>query len=745
MYPELQKIKARLMLKDMSPHGLIGDGSYNIYTLTGESEIGKPYEYEVSFVSPKKLVIEEMVDTDVDILLEDERIASEKRVICGKIYKASEENVIDRKHVYRIKVVHPLYYLGETKRYEIYQDKTVVDIIRQVVTSYAGLLDLKFLMKVAPGPKREYTTQYHQSDLEFIQMLCHEEGISLNLPGDKRGFDVCVENINDTYVLLGAPLECHFNISKEFKVSHFEEDYYDFKTPSQEYSHAKGDKALSQSLGDNAKSAQLRNDLKQYRFRDRLEESRSSDVKRYAKHDSLQNYSQSEKIYGTSESLLTCDGYGGVLDEPKTYQSTEGIITKVVYDGFFPNALEEHKEDVESQRPWQFSCSFEAVPIGTTYIAPIIAQKPRIYSTVTAIVSGGNYPATPDENTIDIDEYGRIRVIFHFDPNYPTSCYIRFTNFSVGNGWGAQFIPRVNTEVVVSFLNGDPDRPIAIGSLYNKENKIPEGLPDNKTKSYIKTQSLPGGPDEFNLLSFEDKGGEELVHMKAQKDHLLHVLNDSDNNIDHDERTVVGNDRTEHVKHDEQITIDNNRTEKVGVNETISIGNNRTEQVGTDEQIAVGNNQFIQIGKDRVEEVGNNEQVTIGNNRNISIGKSESVTIGENLTKNIGKNQKVKIKGSFSETVAKNKIETVSLAKALTVGGAYQTTVGGVKNETVAISSSEQIGFTRSIMAGSRYEVMVGKSSLVMLADGTITLSGKDILIDGGGKTTIKGKMIKLN
>lgn len=744
MYPELQKIKARLSLLELAGHGVVKDGTYNIYTLVGESELGKPYEYDVSFVSPVKIVIEDLVDTNVHILLEDEKNKSEHRDIYGKVFKANEESRIDRKYVYKIKVVHPLYYLGETKRYEIYQEMSVVDIIGKVVLSYAGLLDLKYNPKVIPKPTREYTTQYYQSDLEFIQMLCGEEGVTLNLPGNESSFKVMIENINDTYIPFGSPLECHYNKSKEFKVSHMQEDYYDFKSPSLDYSNAKGDKAISQSLADNGKTSQLRNDLRHYKLRDRLEEGRSADGKRYSKQDSLQGYAHSEKIYGTSESLLTCDGYGGVLDEPKTFQSTEGIVTKVVYDGFFPNALEEHKEDVENQRPWQFSCSFEAVPLSTTYIAPIIVNKPRIHSTVTAIVSAGTHPATPDENSIDIDKYGRIRVIFHFDPQYPTSCYIRFTNFSAGNGWGAQFIPRVNTEVVVSFLNGDPDRPIAIGSLYNGENKIFESLPDNKTKSYIKTQSLPGGPDEFNLLSFEDKGGDELVHMKAQKNHLLHVLNDSDNNIDHDERTVVGNDRTEHVKHDEQITVDNNRSEKVGVNETISIGNNRSESVGVDEQISIGNSQKISIGKDRVEEVGNNEQISIANNRNVSIGKSESITVGQNLTKKVGKNQKVKIKGNFSETVSKNKIETIALAKALTIGGAYQTTVGGIKNETVAVSSSEQIGFSRSIIAGSRYEVMVGKSSLVLLSDGTITLSGQDILIDGGGTTTIKGKMIKL-
>ena len=188
MYPDLQKIKARLTLFDMPSHGIISDGTYNIYTLHGESELGKPYEYNISFISPVVLKVEDMVDTNVHILLEDELDRSEHRDIYGKVFQAKEESLIADKYVYKLHVVHPLYYLGETKRYEIYQDMSVVDIIGKVIQSYAGLLNLEYNPKVILKPKREYTTQYHQSDLEFIQMLCQEEGVTLNLPGNALTF-----------------------------------------------------------------------------------------------------------------------------------------------------------------------------------------------------------------------------------------------------------------------------------------------------------------------------------------------------------------------------------------------------------------------------------------------------------------------------------------------------------------------------------------------------------------------------
>jgi len=697
MYPEIQQIKARLKLLDSSPHPLVTDGTYNIYTLKGESSLGFPYWYDVSFVSPKRIKVEDIADTNIYILLEDENISSEKKEIYGKIFKVLEEGMIDKKHLYSVKVVSPLYYLGETKRYEIYQDMTVVDIIQKIITAYGSLLDLVFESHIPPPPTREYTTQYYQSDLEFIQMLCQEEGITLNIQGDKTPFKIVLDNINDAYIPFDDPLECHFNLSKEFKVTHTQQDYYEFKAPSQEFKSTIGERPLTQTLKDNSKSAQLRSDLKYYRLRDRLEVSRSADLKRYIKQDSKRAYSPSETIYGRSQSLLTVEGYGGVLDEKKTLLDKEAIITRVVYDCFFPNAIEEHTEVVPEQKRWQFSCDFEAIPIATTFIPQYNITKPVVYSTVTALVSSGNYPPTPDFNTIDIDDKGRIRVIFHFDPQYPTSCYIRFANFWSGNGWGAQFIPRVNTEVIVSFLNGDPDRPVVIGSLYNGENRIPEDLPANKTKSYIKTQSMPGTPNEFNLLSFEDKGGSELIHMKAQKDHLLHVLHDSDNNIDHDERTVVGNDRTELVKHDEKITIGNNRTEKVGVNEDITIGANRTEKVGVNESVTIGSNQSLKVGANQTELVG------------------------------------------------MAKTETIGIAKALSIGAGYQVSVGASKNETVGLSSIEQVGKLKHIVVGKRYELQVGASSIILNSDGTIILSGKKIKIEGSKHIEINSKVVDIN
>jgi len=252
-----QDISARLSLLETQFNPRVGDGTFNIYKLKGESQLGEPYEYTINFISPHRLKVEELVDTDVKIELEDAKKREEQRTIFGKIFKASEESIIADKYVYSLKVVHPLYYLKTTKRYEIYQDMTAMEIIQQIIKQYAGLLDLEFVSSAPPRKTREYTTQYHQSDLAFIQMLAQEEGVSLTFKGDKLNRDyeeeekfvVRLENINDTYRPFKRALESNYNLSKRFQATHQEENYYDFKAPSLNYKKSSGATPNKQTWG----------------------------------------------------------------------------------------------------------------------------------------------------------------------------------------------------------------------------------------------------------------------------------------------------------------------------------------------------------------------------------------------------------------------------------------------------------------------------------------------------------------
>ena len=689
----LQKIKPRLTLLNAKPNHTATDGTFSIYKLSGKSQLGQPYTYNVTFTSLDKLDVEALVDTDVKLLLQDEKDFAKKREIYGKIYQAKEDDKVADKYLYTLTVVHPLYYLGLNQRYEIFQEKNAYEIIQEILGRYKALLQVDFHTNIAPHTfiKREYTTQYKQSDLAFIQMLCEQEGVTLWMQSESTPYNVRLAQINETYKKLDTELRCHFTSSKTFAPTYAVEDYYDFRTPSKEYLSTTGQTSLSQSLQDNTHTSQLRHDLEVVTHKDRLEVSRPSDLKNSIKQTALKQYSNSEMVSGISHSLYTEVGFGGTLFDTKAMKRTEVVLTTVHLEGHFPNALDEHVQDEALLQQYVFEATFEATPLQTVFIPHYNITKPLIPSSVTAIVSSGSKNTESTPNTIDVDNLGRIRVIFHFDNKYPTSCYIRFTNFSAGDGWGSQFIPRVNTEVIVNFLNGDPDRPVAIGSLYNGNNNIPKDLPSKKTQSYIKTQSMPGGSDNFNLLLFEDKGGDELVHMQAEKNHLLHAKNDSDNNIDHDERTVVGNDRTESVGRDESIDIGHDRTESVGNDETISIGNDQDITVNHDQNNHILNTQANKIDKDKITYVGNHRVDETYANQTLKVGGHYDVTVNGKLDVKAG--ERIKEVTKLKEMHGSDRVVFKSAGGTIIIDGGGITLKGNVTIKgNVAISGGSGVG-----------------------------------------------------
>jgi type VI secretion system secreted protein VgrG len=688
----LQKIKPRLTLLNAKPNHTATDGTYSIYKLSGKSQLGQPYTYKVTFTSLDKLEVEALVDTDVKLLLQDEKDFAKKREIYGKIYQAKEEDKVADKYLYTLTVVHPLYYLGLNQRYEIFQEKNAYEIIQEILGRYKALLQIDFHTNIAPHTfiKREYTTQYKQSDLAFIQMLCEQEGVTLWMQSDSTPYNVRLAQINETYNKLNEELRCNFTNSKTFAPTYAVEDYYDFRMPSKEYLSTTGQTPLSQSLKDNTHTSQLRHDLEVVTHKDRLEVSRPSDLKNSIKQTALKQYSNSEMVSGISHSLYTEVGFGGTLFDTKAMKRTEVVLTTVHLEGHFPNALDEHVQDEALLGQYVFEATFEATPLQTVFIPHYNITKPLIPSSVTAIVSSGSKNTESTPNTIDVDNLGRIRVIFHFDNKYPTSCYIRFTNFSAGDGWGSQFIPRVNTEVIVNFLNGDPDRPVAIGSLYNGNNAIPKDLPSQKTQSYIKTQSMPGDNNQYNLLLFEDKAEEELVHIRAQKDYKLHALHNSYINIDNDQSETVG--------HDESFTVGNDRSKSIGHDETTDVGHDRTESVGNDE--------------------------------NINIGHDQDITIGHDQNNHILNTQANKIDKDKITYVGNHRVDETYANQTLKVGGHHDVTVNG-KLDTKAGTHIKSVTKLYQIDAGDRF---VAKS-----AGGTIIIDGGGITLKGN--VTIKGNV----
>jgi type VI secretion system secreted protein VgrG len=286
--------------------------------------------------------------------------------------------------------------------------------------------------------------------------------------------------------------------------------------------------------------------------------------------------------------------------------------------------------------------------------------KPFVQGPQTAVVVG------PAGDEIYTDKYGRVKVQFHWD-RYGTkdensSCWIRVSHPWAGKNWGAVATPRITQEVVVDFLEGDPDQPLITGRVYNAEQMPPWALPDNATQSGVLTRSSKGGgPDNANAIRFEDKAGSEQLWIHAEKNQDIEVEND--------ETHWVGHDRKKTVDNDENTEVKNNRTEKVGVNEKITIGADRTEDVGGNEKIT--------IGADRTEKVGANENITIGAARTEKVGADESVTIGAGQTIKVAANRNDTVGASVTQTIGGALTQTVAGGIKITTPGAVMVTAAG--------------------------------------------------------------------
>lgn len=257
---------------------------------------------------------------------------------------------------------------------------------------------------------------------------------------------------------------------------------------------------------------------------------------------------------------------------------------------------------------------------------------PVVHGPQTAVVVG--------EGEIDCDEFGRILVRFHWDLEGAYSMRCRVSQNWASKGWGGMVIPRIGMEVVVEFLEGDPDKPLVTGCVYNGANTVPYPLPANKTKSTFKTDTHEGSG--FNELMFEDRKDEELIYMHGQKDQQIDILNDRRKTIGQDETNAIGRDRSQTVGQNETMTVGQDQKETIGQDVLYEVGRNQQEKYGKDHVHVVGNIHKQDINADHLVQVGRNREETI-------FGKS-TLDVTTSITNNTGKHtlmafEKFTIKG----------------------------------------------------------------------------------------------------
>lgn len=315
------------------------------------------------------------------------------------------------------------------------------------------------------------------------------------------------------------------------------------------------------------------------------------------------------------------------------------------------------------------------------------SEPTRIFGVQTATVVG------PPGEEIHTDEYGRVRLQFHWDRkgqlDAASSPWVRVVSSWAGANFGQISLPRVQQEVVVQFLDGNCDRPLIIGSVYNSRNMPPWDLPANKTQSGVLTRSTVGaGPANANALRFEDKKGAEEVWLHAEKNQRIEVENDEKHWVGQDRSKTIDRDETVEIKNDQKVTVHNDRTERVDREERIDIGGNRTKSVAKNEKDSIGKNWSMKVASSKTETIG------MAYMQNVGMGRMENVGMG------------------------------------------YDLNVGLIMSTIIGANQFTKVGNTISISAGDKIQFICGQSKVVLTAS-AIYLESNDVHIKSGSKVHI--------
>lgn len=590
---------------------------------------------------------------------------------------------------YSLTITPPLWRSGLRQNFRIFQQQDI-QTISATLLEENGITDWKPWF-YEDHPTREFCVQYGETDLAFLTRLWSEEGIfffdrfaadspaqTLTLCDNVAGLsDVGELPFNPNCSLeITIPCVSTFSYQAQIRPSSVETQDYTFKVPQWPgyYGHP----------GEN-----LNGQGKQYevfdwpgRFKD---EQHGQDFARY-QIEGWRNNAETATCISNSP-LLWPGATFSLTGHPVSALNQKWQVVSSVLTGKQPQAMKGGRGMGTTM-----DNHFEVIPADRTW-RPQPLMKPKVDGPQSAIVTG------PPGEEIFCDEHGRVRVRFHWDRyhrnNEDSSCWIRVSQAWAGAGFGNLAIPRVGQEVIVDFLNGDPDQPIIMGRTYHDDNRSPGSLPGTKTQMTIRSKTYKGGG--FNELRFEDATGQEQVYIHAQKDMDTDVLN------------------------------------------------NRTTDVTANHRETIGGNQLITVKQNQIQTVVQNQKETVGQNQSVTVGMNQAETVGIVRALSVGVAYQTTVGGVMNTSVALMQSSQVGIQKSLLVGKGYDVNVGETVSFTVGKTRTESAGKVAVYSAGEHLELRCGQARLVLTQDGKIFLNGTAINLQGVQTISGDGPMINWN
>jgi len=570
----------------------LGEDALVLTAFSGREEMSRLFSYQLEMISDNGAIsAAQLVGKTVTfgVSLAD----GTPRYFNGMVSRlyAGDEDRKGRRN-YRAEVVPWLWFLTLTAGCRIFQQKSAPEIIEKVFQDL-GFSDYEKSQVKGQHPKREYCVQYRETAFDFISRLLEEEGIfyffkhqdgkhSLVLADQKGVYADCKENEVDFPRDAGdramADHISRWEHRYEFRSGKIAQTDYNFEDHP-----ARGEPTPAKLMLTMQSTTVKLDNIQKYEIYDYPGVyEKKNDGDNYAKI----RMEEEEAGYDIVDAAGTCRTFavGGKFKvKHHIAKSEEGksfAITSIAHTASEPGAYETGPA-ADSAYDNTFTC----IPDSVTFRPARATPRPVIHGAQTAVVVG------PAGEEIYPDKYGRVKVQFFWDregkSDDKSSCWIRVAQGIAGKNWGMVYIPRIGQEVVVSFLEGNPDRPLITGVVYNSDQMPPYQLPDKKTQSGIKTNSSKGGGGSNEMRLDDTKGSEQV---------FIHAQYNMDTVVENDETITIHGNRTESLDKDESITIGGARTESVSKDESISIGGGRTENVGKSLSITVGDQFVLSVG-----------------------------------------------------------------------------------------------------------------------------------------------------
>jgi len=601
-------------------------------SMGGHDELGRPFEYNLQLTSSDDAIdLNQLLGKPMGLSLQ--LTGGGSRYFHGLVTRCSQGVDTGQFASYQVTLRPWLWLLTRTSDCRIFQNLTIPQIIKQVFGDL-GFSDVEDALS-RPYRTWEYCVQYRETSFDFVSRLMEQEGIYYFFRHEQ---DRHILVLADAYgahhpapgyesVPFYPPDGQHrerdhisdWRMAQEVQSGSLELNDYDFERPSARIDvrsamprpHAAGDYPLYDYPGTYVQS---------------------EDGEHYARTriEAIQSLHERIELSGNARGLGAGDLFS-LTGFSRQDQNREYLIVRTDY-----GLTQESLETGSSSAGLQFESALTCIDAQQSFRSQPSTKRPMIRGPQTAVVVG----RSSDE--IFTNAFGEVKVHFHWDrhdqSNENSSCWIRVSQAWAGKNWGSMQIPRIGQEVIVSFLEGDPDRPIITGRVYNAEQTVPYDLPANATQSGMKSRSSKGGtPANFNEIRMEDLKGKEQLYIHAERNQDIVVEVDESHSVGHDRHKSIGNDET--------VTIGQDRVRAVQRNDALHVGGAKSDSVTTEYLIEAGSQIRLVCGKSVLEMNASGEINISGTSFKIYASGKGDIDTGERLDLNSGGAGEVDAKG----------------------------------------------------------------------------------------------------